>query len=340
MVSANIRDPNPDDTHYFDWSATDNRLFSNTGLDTSEFSFDPQYLDPGLYKLSVTVMDNGLPAKGTSAEVVINVAMEYPVLSDLEDQDSDGRSDAAEGAKDTDQDGIPDYLDAIDNPAILQGIKGVSNHHLLVAEAGVQLKLGATALAAGNAAALVTLDDITNFSGIDGGVGASSKRSSDFPGGLYDFVITGLSYAGQSVKIVLPQFSPLPGAAVYHEFIPGTGWQEFVTTDGNKIASARGSDGVCPAPGDTSYREGLHAGDYCIQLTISDGGPNDTDGIPNGMIRDPGGAEIDSQALDGAGSSGDSGGGGCTIDTSAKMDPVWLFLILAATAGFIRRRLS
>ena len=49
---------------------------------------------------------------------------------------------------------------------------------------------------------------------------------------------------------------------------------------------------------------------------------------------------IYSQALDVAGSSGDSGGGGCTINTSAKMDPVWLFLILAATAGFIRRRLS
>ena len=142
---------------------------------------------------------------------------------------------------------------------------------------------------------------------------------------------------------MLPQITPLPKAAVYKKYIPGIGWQIFVTNGDDEIASARGSDGVCPAPGDTSYRKGLHAGDYCIQLTISDGGPNDTDGIANGVIRDPGGADVDSQAVDGAGSSGgsgDSGGGGCTINTRAKMDPVWLFLMLAAIAGFIRRRLS
>ena len=149
---------------------------SETGLDTADFSFDPQYLEPGLYKLSVAVMDNGVPVEGTSAELVINVVMEYPFLSDLEDQDSDGLSDAAEGVVDTDQDGIPDYLDAIDNPAVLQGIKGISNHHLLVAEAGVQLKLGATALAAGQASALITLDDINNFGGLDGGAGVTSKE--------------------------------------------------------------------------------------------------------------------------------------------------------------------
>ena len=316
---------------------TDNRLFSDTGLDTADFSFDPQFLEPGLYKLNVAVMDNGVPAEGTSAEVVINVVMEHPVLSDLEDQDDDGLSDAAEGTADTDQDGIPDYLDDIDNPAVLQGINGVSDHHLLVAEAGVQLKLGATALAAGQASALVTLDDITNFGGIDGGAGVTSKKSSDFPGGLYDFVITGLPEAGQSVRIVLPQFTPLSKAAVYRKYIPGVGWQNFVTNGVNKIASAPGSDGVCPAPGDPSYRNGLHAGDYCIQLTIVDGGPNDTDGIPNGVIRDPGGAEIDSQALDGADSSG-GGGGGCTINTSAKMDPVWLLILLVSSAGYVRTR--
>jgi hypothetical protein len=207
---------------------------------------------------------------------------------------------------------------------------------LLVAEAGLQLKLGATALAAGQASALVTLDDISNFGGIDGGAGVTSKKSSDFPGGLYDFVITGLPEAGQSVQIVLPQFTPLPKAAVYRKYIPGVGWQKFVTDGDNKIASAPGSDGVCPAPGDPSYRNGLHAGDYCIQLTIVDGGANDTDGISNGVIRDPGGAEIDLQASGESGSSG--GGGGCTINTSAKMDPVWLLILLIASAGYVHRR--
>jgi len=120
-------------------------------------------------------------------------------------------------------------------------------------------------------------------------------------------------------------------------YIPGVGWQKFVTNGDNNKASAPGSDGVCPAPGDPSYRNGLHAGDYCIQLTIVDGVLNDTNSSPNGVIREPGGIEVDSQALGELGSSG--GGGGCTINTSAKMDPVWLLMLLIASAGYVRMRL-
>jgi hypothetical protein len=340
VVSASVRDPNLDDKHYYDWSSTDNRLFSDVGTNIDYFSFDPQYLEPGLYKLNVTVVDSGVPAESTSAEVVINVVMDRPHLSDLEDQDHDGLSDATEGTVDTDQDGIPDYLDSIDNPAILQGLSGLAEHHLLVTDAGVQLELGATALAAGQASALVTPVDISNFGDIDGGSGATSKRSSDFPGGLYDFAITGLTEAGQSVRIVLPQFAPIPKAAVYRKYIPGIGWQNFVTDGVNKIASAPGSNGVCPAPGDKSYKNGLHAGNYCIQLTIVDGGPNDTDGIANGVIRDPGGAEIDSQTSTGidSSSSGSSPSGGCTINTSMKIDPAWLLILLISSAGYVRSR--
>ena len=51
-------------------------------------------------------------------------------------------------------------------------------------------------------------------------------------------------------------------------------------------ASAPGSDGACPAVGDSAYVPGLTESRGCISLTIADRGPNDVDLSANGMIRD------------------------------------------------------
>lgn len=328
-VSADVRDPNNGDTHSYDWSLTDNRLAAANDGGDFEFSIDPRNLEPGQYTLSVMVTDDGIPAESVSVDIILNVEQNPPVLSAADDQDNDGVSDAAEGASDTDQDGVPDYLDSIDNPAVLQGLGGVADHHLLVADPGVRLQLGAAAMDAGGAA-LLGLEDIP-------GAGSSAR---EFPGGLFDFVITGLTESGQSVRVVLPQLVPLAQGAVYRKFIPGSGWHDFVTDSNNRIASATGSDGACPAPGDRTYRNDLHAGDYCVQLTIEDGGPNDTDGLRNGVIRDPGGAGSAPAAAGGGSASGGGGGGGggCTLGgTDTAIDPTWLFMLLAV-AGHLRRR--
>jgi hypothetical protein len=123
-----------------------------------------------------------------------------------------------------------------------------------------------------------------------------------------------------------------------------SGWQGFVIDSNNKVASARGSDGVCPAPGDVAYRDGLHAGDYCIQLTLEDGGPNDNDDLRNGVIRDPSGAGSTPQSIgndtasgNGSSSSG-GGGGGCTINPSNRIDPLWICMLLVLAIGTQRRR--
>jgi hypothetical protein len=75
---------------------------------------------------------------------------------------------------------------------------------------------------------------------------------------------------------------------VYRKHASGL-WHDFSVARGDAIASARGADGVCPPPGSDAYRPGLAAGDGCVQLTLTDGGPNDADGSANGVIRDPGG---------------------------------------------------
>jgi hypothetical protein len=68
----------------------------------------------------------------------------------------------------------------------------------------------------------------------------------------------------------------------------------FVEDSKNKLSSAVGEEGVCPAPGDSAYQhnDGLVEGDYCVQLLIEDGGPNDADSLKNGVIADPGGVAV------------------------------------------------
>lgn len=100
----------------------------------------------------------------------------------------------------------------------------------------------------------------------------------------------------------------------------------------------------------------LRSGDYCVRLTIEDGGPNDADGLRNGVIRDPGGAGSvqaaaggDAGTLDGGGggtststSGGDGdggGGGGCALGRpGSPTDPIWLLMLAVAAAGCLRRR--
>ena len=68
-----------------------------------------------------------------------------------------------------------------------------------------------------------------------------------------------------------------------------------------------------------------------VDLTLTDGDPRtDLDGKINGSIDDP----------VGVGSVEGSGGGGCTISTAARFDPIWLFLLVAPGVGYLRRRVS
>jgi len=344
VVTADVSDPNPGDDHVFDWSLTDNSLVPVSGTGNREYVLDADYLVPGVYTVRLTVTDNGSPAEAVSVDVVLNVVGSIPNLSDSKDQDGDGVSDSQEGVADNDQDGISDYLDAISILSVLQGEDGISHHHLLVTEPGLRLSLGATAMAAGRHSASVTVNDIAGFGGINGLPGSNADDEYEYAGGLYDFVINGLTEAGQSVRIVLPQRARISKGDLYRKYSANYGWQGFIIDSKNNVASARGSNGVCPAPGDGAYRNGLHAGDYCIQLTLEDGGPNDQDGLRNGVIHDPSGVgtvpqPIVNDTASGSSDGGGGGGGGCAINSAAKMDPLWIVLLLIPTIGIQRRRL-
>ncbi|MCW9014350.1 MAG: Ig-like domain-containing protein [Gammaproteobacteria bacterium] len=158
------------------------------------------------------------------------------------------------------------------------------------------LACGTTANSAGSTSCVVTMENI----GVnDNGFSRAQGIAQSCVGGCFDFTVSGLT-AGSEARIILPLSTAIPAAVaddaghkiVYRKLMP-SGWQDFDTSDNNAIASAAGSpsgaDIICPPAGNASYISGLTTGDRCIQLTITDGGPNDADGTANGTVVDPGG---------------------------------------------------
>src|SRR5690606_18748272 len=82
-------------------------------------TFDPALVAPGVYRVELTVTDNGTPALSTRGAQLFQVIATAPALSDSADADGDGLDDAAEGLTDQDGDGQPDYLDANASPNVL-----------------------------------------------------------------------------------------------------------------------------------------------------------------------------------------------------------------------------
>ncbi|RKZ69917.1 MAG: hypothetical protein DRQ44_02125, partial [Gammaproteobacteria bacterium] len=341
-VSLMVDDANNTDSHSYDWSMTDNVLLPPPNSGLSNFDIDPSGLTPGIYRLAVTVTDNGSPNLGTAIDLLLAVLDTAPVLSN-DDSDGDGLDDITEGIRDSDYDGIPDYLDAINNPAVLQGKHGVTNGWLLNTQPGLRIRLGDIALLSNRHTAHVTEHEINQYSGsFSGVVPADTVDTLTNAGGYFDFEIYGLSYPGQSVLIVIPQHSVIPDRAVYRKYSEISGWQNFVEDSRNSLFSAPGEAGICPPPGDPAYIPGLNQNHYCTQLMIEDGGPNDTNG-KNGVVSDPGGVAVDTvpdtgktdtvepvvepNVINNVGS-----GGGGSIDL--------ITLILLISLGLYRRNLS
>lgn len=288
-LTANVVDPNPNDNHSLDWSLTSNSLLPTNGYNSTTFVFDPSELSDGMYNFSVATTDDGEGELEGSSEGILRVVSEAPILTNNVDSDGDGITDADEGVGDDDMDRIPDYLDSVDEPNQLPADESGA---VMQTDTGLQLILGETAFASSKASAAVTMQDLDEHGGT-GGVAGTNVEDEDyqFNSGIFDFEVSG-SDTSQSVRIVLPQLAAIPENAVYRKYFADMGWAYFIEDAKNSIASAPGSFGVCPSPGDTSFVPGLSAGHFCVQLTIEDGGPNDTDGQANGIVKDPGGVAV------------------------------------------------
>jgi hypothetical protein len=289
-IAALASDINTGQTMSYDWSGSDNALVPPG--DTSTWS--SAALTAGNYVVDVLISDDGTPVKSTRVRRILKVragdAATFFAL-DAKDTDGDGFDDVTEGYSDDDGDGIPNFLDNIDgtgadgNLVPDQTINAASSM-LLETEPGLTLVSGNTSQAAGSFGALVTNKDIKLFGSASGSAPLNPDDDFVHVGGIYDFQILGL-IPGQSANIVIPVQSAIPREGRYRKYNPASGWSDFVIDSNNSVASASGDLGACPEPGSSAYRSGLHYLDNCIQLTIEDGGPNDTDNQANGVINDP-----------------------------------------------------
>lgn len=105
-----------------------------------------------------------------------------------------------------------------------------------------------------------------------------------------DFEIQALNQPGDTVPVAIPLMGDavIPAGAVWRKYLSG-GWHLFLEDEFNQLHSApKNGLGLCPVVSADSWTPGLTEGDACVRLMIEDGGPNDADGLADGVIRDPG----------------------------------------------------
>ena len=163
-------------------------------------------------------------------------------------------------------------------------------------------------------------------------------------GGCFDFVVGGLN-PGDTIQVVLPLSEPIPFYSLYRKYDAASdSWKAFVINDTDSVATALlNDDGSCPEPGSGNYQtfssgileDMLKPQDQCVQLTISDNGPNDDDPA-DGVIADPSGVGVTTNPTTPVAA---TSGGGCTVSTEASKGAGRLDLwLLAGLLGFLGLR--
>ncbi len=282
------------------WSSSPTALATAAvgGTSNSTLVFDPSGLTSGTtYTVTLTTTIGSLG----SVTKTIPVTVTSTTLT-ATDTDGDGLNDndSAEGFVDNDGDGIPNYLDPTNDSAAVVTVDAADSSKGNMSASSGTLRVGATAfsknkssIVSGGSASgmLVTMSDI----GTD-----DTAVSSTCAGGCFDFEVRGLSN-GASTQVVIPLSAALPDYPVYRKFTPATSsWQNFLYDDDNYLSSAAAlsTDPItCPSAGSSSYTRGLTPGDFCLQLTMTDGGPNDADAFANGVLMDPGGIASSSEEI-------------------------------------------
>jgi len=278
VIQSIVIDANASDTHTYTWQSPDGQL-SDIDINENSFTFATTDLAEGIYQVTLAVTDDGVPAQSTSTVIYLEVTAALATLTDA-DSDGDLIPDNQEGFGDADLDGIPDYLDGA-NPCNVMPQQALDSQSFLVeGDSGVCLRKGLTV--ASNKTGGILLQ----------GSEVAPDEEADNVGGLFDFVAYGLPLAGQSYNLVLPQRLPIPEGAVYRKYKTDGDWIDFVVDDNNYYSSSAGELGFCPPPLDTTWVKGLQPGDWCVQITIEDGGPNDDDGKVNNTIVDPSGVAV------------------------------------------------
>ena len=321
-----------------DWSQTDAELIAaQVSLNNNTFVFDPSSLALGTYIIDVTIDDDGSTTHNTK---MINIfANTLPVLTTT-NTDGEGADDLTEGYGDSDNDGIPNFRDdAGEAENELSVNSNIGNSVVIKSETGTKLSIGDIALSSGIFAAAITEETIAQYANQGQPVLNAVDNSYSGISEIFDFIISDITQAGGTAKVVLPLRSSIRPNSIYRKYTVTNGWQDFVIDNNNNISTASTTAGICPSPGSIEYTTGLNAFENCIQLTLQDGGPNDSDGEINGVIRDPGVLALDSNLATEEDDPCDQAVYNSCADKSGgigTLHPLWILIITAI--GFYRKK--
>ena len=264
----------------FDWSGSSSDILSaaSTRIEGASIIFNPDAdnLAKGLYPLQVTFSADGLQGVADTRVVLI---------------DAIGDTAAAQFA-DADRDGFPVLADNDDNdPVSLPVVSGTQNQ--VTTTAGNFISIGDLAAHSWSQDNFTTTAVMMQPSQFRTAVATlfpalelSLASGVSTVSGIFDIEIRNSQQSGQNQPLVIQLLGNLPAQASARVFLPaGGGWGDFSSDDNNQLASAKFSDGSCPAFGDAAYTGGLTAGDDCLALLLADGGANDSDGSSDGVLR-------------------------------------------------------
>jgi len=300
-IKAVVRDVNQLDNHDISWVENNNSFIDEAiDDDPATFELNPSGLgEEGAtvtYPLDVEVIESNT-TENLSVNHTLQLLIESPILLSINnDSDNDGIPDSEEGYTDIDGDGIADYLDNDSNITRLPIVAGGGS---LQTSSGLAMSLGRLVLASvGSLSSGASLNMKEFANTVPAGSADTSDNHYTAISPVYNFVISNLANQGDSVSVVIPleAETSVSEGTMYRKYNTSHGWYTFVEDEHNSIKSASTDEhGHCPDANDVIYTTGLTAGDNCVELTIEDGGPNDTDFNVNSEVEDPGVFVIEQQ---------------------------------------------
>ena len=186
----------------------------------------PDDLEAGVHIFDVASKAVGSIRDAQRSRVVLRV-LDEQVLSEEEDSDGDGISDAKEGVKDEDGDLIPDYLDGVSQCELQILDNNLFNQDatyggfVLQSEAGTCVKLGHLSQYHNVYGPMVDADSAdTNMIAPDAAHPTHYSESN-----LVNFTVTDI--ANDTVTVIVPLKEPIMLGAVYRKYTDRSGWQDF-----------------------------------------------------------------------------------------------------------------
>jgi Bacterial Ig domain len=153
-------------------------------------------------------------------------------------------------------------------------------------------------------------------------------------GGCINFTVTGIT-PGSYVDVAFLLSKPIEPSSIFRKLINGV-WKNFDKTTGDQLGSGAAIGGACQAPAGL-FSSNIVAGNQCIFIRVTDGGPNDADGLANGTVVDPGGLIVGGSPNTPAGTNDGCSMSGNSVSLMQRAD--WLLLLgFIAWLGMVIRK--